>query len=148
MKTILVAVDGSEPALRAVRLAASMCKQSESTLELVTVLAPTYGHMLLAGTYGVPLDAETSAAIARAEDAWAAGVLRQAREAAGELGSSAQQQILRGSPAGRILERAKEADVWMLATGARGHGKVAAFLLGSVADRVVHGSPKPVLVVP
>lgn len=56
-------------------------------------------------------------------------------------------QILRkGAPADMILETAKEAGATMIAICTRGLSGPARWVLGSVAEKVLHSSPLPVLV--
>jgi nucleotide-binding universal stress UspA family protein len=56
--------------------------------------------------------------------------------------------LLEGSAAEMLAEEAKSEDVVLVVVGHRGRGAVTRTLLGSVADRLTHISPKPVLVVP
>lgn len=54
--------------------------------------------------------------------------------------------MTRGSPAEELARRAERDDVEMVVIGSRGRRVVARLLLGSVADRLAHISPKPVLI--
>jgi nucleotide-binding universal stress UspA family protein len=54
--------------------------------------------------------------------------------------------VRRGPPAQVLLEAAEDAD--MVVVGSRGLGGFAGLLLGSVARRVTHLAPCPVVVVP
>ena len=47
-----------------------------------------------------------------------------------------------------IVELAQKADVDLLVIGNRGHGTLAGLFLGSVALRLIHSAPFPVLMVP
>jgi nucleotide-binding universal stress UspA family protein len=51
-------------------------------------------------------------------------------------------------PAHIIAEHAKKCGADLIITGTRGHGPVAGLLLGSVATRLLHVAPCPVVVVP
>ena len=55
--------------------------------------------------------------------------------------------MLYGAPAEAIAEEGAASDVGLVVMGSRGHGAVARMFLGSVSDRLVHISSKPVLVV-
>ena len=55
--------------------------------------------------------------------------------------------VVNGAPAVTLAELARTGDVDMVVVGHRGRGGIARVLLGSVADRLVQISPKPVLVV-
>lgn len=149
MKKILVGVDGSEHSLRAVKLAAGFARESQSQLVLTTVIPPSYAQTLLAGTYGTAVEQSVFDAIAEAEDEAAQKVLAAAKDAAGQSGVVTQAFAVRGrQPSECLLQLSTEPDVWLVVVGARGHGAVHRLLLGSNADRVVHGATKPVVVVP
>jgi nucleotide-binding universal stress UspA family protein len=51
-----------------------------------------------------------------------------------------------GAPAESLAKMASERDVDLVVVGHRGRGAISRVLLGSVADRLVQISPKPVLV--
>jgi nucleotide-binding universal stress UspA family protein len=139
MKRILVAVDGSEPSLKAARMAADIALRFGSKLTLVHVVPKL---VLPPDVYGL-----TIAEVEKEHRAYADRILERAvaslEEPSLEIGTS----VLYGSPAEAIAEEAAAGDVGMLVVGSRGYGAVARMFLGSVSDRVVHISPKPVLVV-
>ncbi|MGC3998724.1 MAG: universal stress protein [Anaeromyxobacter sp.] len=139
IKRILVAVDGSEAALKAARMAAELAGKLGAKLTLVHVVPKL---LLPPDVYGL-----TIAAVEKEHRAYAEKVLEKAAatiEAEGlEIGTT----VLFGSPAEAIAEEAAAVDVGLLVVGSRGHGAVARVFLGSVSDRLVHISSKPVLVV-
>ncbi len=138
MKRILVAMDGSECAQRAARLAADIALRFGSKLTLVYVVPKL---LLPPDVYGLAL-ADTE----REHAAYAEKLLGEAVLKLEEPGVQIETQVLHGSPAETLAEAAQAPDVSLVAVGSRGHGAVARMLLGSVSDRLVHICPKPVLV--
>jgi nucleotide-binding universal stress UspA family protein len=139
MKRILVAVDGSEPSLKAVRLAAEMAKRFDARLTLVHVVPKL---LLPPDVYGL-----TIAAVEKEHRAYADAILDKARAVIEDEALDVSTTVLFGAPAEALAEEAAAADVGMVVVGSRGHGAVARVILGSVSDRLVHVSSKPVLVV-
>lgn len=135
LKKILVAVDGSEPALRAVRLAAVLARATGATLTFAYALRPVIAPM------EVPANVSTS---------WYDAERGHARQllatAAREAGMPADALILDGSPAEIIAEEANTGGHDLVVIGSRGRNAAARVLLGSVSDRLVHICAKPVLV--
>lgn len=62
-------------------------------------------------------------------------------------GYAAQAVVRLGSPAGEVLDEAQSAGAGLVVAGTRGEGLLQGFAIGSVALRIVHGSPVPVVVV-
>lgn len=140
MKRILVAVDGSDAALKGVRMAAEIAqKMGGARLDLVYVSPP---NLLPSHAY-----AEVIAKIEAEEKKLSAELLAKALAEAKALGASCDQLALTGSPSEAIAELAEADNVWMVVVGSRGRNAVSRVLLGSVADRLVHICKKPVLVV-
>jgi nucleotide-binding universal stress UspA family protein len=138
MKKILVGVDGSEEALRAVDLAAELARAQKASLKLAYVIMPL---AFPPNTYGTLLDAITVEEQREAERS-----LQQAEQRAKRTVDSVEVQTLRGSPAEVLAELAKAPDVQMIVVGTHGRGAVSRFLLGSVSNRLVHICERPVLV--
>jgi nucleotide-binding universal stress UspA family protein len=139
MKRILVAVDGSEPSLKAARMAADIALRFGARLTVVHVVPRL---LLPPDVYGL-----TIAEVEKEHRAYAERLLEKAVSTLDEPGLEISTAVLYGSPAEAIAEEGAAADVGMVVIGSRGHGAVARMFLGSVSDRLVHISPKAVLVV-
>ena len=146
MKNILVALDGSEPASRALALAADLAVRYGATLHLVHVMPrPTMVSDELkefARTEGVdlPVAVEMSGAgqsIIAAGRALAAG--RGARGVTVE--------VLSGDAAERLLEYARVQAIDLIALGRRGVGQIRGLLMGSVSLKINSLAECPVLTV-
>ncbi|HYQ80748.1 MAG TPA: universal stress protein [Anaeromyxobacteraceae bacterium] len=139
MKRILVAVDGSEASLKAARMAADVAVRFGARMTLAYVIPRL---LLPPDVYGLTL-----AEVEREQRTHADNLVAEARTRLGDVGVPVETSVLSGSPAETLAEAAAAPDVDLVVLGSRGRGAVARVLLGSVSDRLVHISPKPVLVV-
>jgi nucleotide-binding universal stress UspA family protein len=141
MKRILVGVDGSKESLQAALLAANLAHQTHRSIELAHVLPDA-----------VPMPPEafsTELAVWRKELAEeGTKLLKEVRTRVDRPDTEARSTLVESArPAEALAELAKEPDIDLVVVGHRGRSAVTRALLGSVADRLVQISPKPVLVV-
>jgi len=142
---ILLAVDGSASADRALDLVAALPWHDGGRVRIVSV-APGRGEIL-----GVPWSLAATTDAIEAEDA-TLGVHRAALAAAEhELRSVRcdlviEPVLLRGRPASLIVDEARAMPADLIVIGHRGHGLWESALLGSVSAEVVDHAPCPVLV--
>ncbi len=139
MSTVLVAIDGSEPAARALTQAAELAAALHSRLDIVYVSLPV---LLPPLTYASVIEDLT-----RQEGVFAVTLLSQATRTLAGSGLVVRPAHLTGSPVDTLLALAENDEVIAVVVGSRGRGAIARVLLGSVADRVVQLCKKPVLVV-
>jgi nucleotide-binding universal stress UspA family protein len=139
MTIIVTAVDGSAAALKGARYAAGVARALGATLELAYVSPPS---LLLPDIYP-KAQAQTEAA----EAAHAREVLDAAEGSVADLNVPCVKTRKVGGPAEEVADLAERSEVWGVVIGATGHTAVSRVLLGSVADRLVHISSKPVIVV-
>ncbi len=146
MKNILVALDGSEPASRALALAADLAVRYGATLHLVHVMPrPTVVSDELkefARTEGVdlPVAVEMSGA---GQSIIAAG----RAVAAGKGVRGVTVEVLSGDAAERLLEYARVQAIDLIALGRRGVGQIRGLLMGSVSSKINSLAECPVLTV-
>ena len=136
---ILIAVDGSEESLEAVRQAVSLVQRGlRAEIALVNVQEPA---SLL------ELATQDSDAIAAA--AVEAGEHLMARGAAllDEAGIGYSMEVLLGEPSTVLVDMAEQLDAHMVILGARGMGAIESALVGSVSEAVISRCTRPVLVV-
>lgn len=136
-KNILVAVDGSEHALAAARLAGEFARHMQAELRLVTAYDPVPTYL------GEPN-------LQRALDerfAQATQVLREAVEQIGEIPGELKTDVLEGPPAEAILAVVETRGNDLIIMGTRGLGSLKGLLLGSQSQKVVSHAPCPVLLV-
>lgn len=140
IRNIVVAYDGSPPARRALALAEELAGAFHSSLTLVHVVhvPVTPPEAALAGW------AELLSAEQRAGET----LVDEAVEVARKKGFEARAKVVVGAPAEQVAEAATAAEVDLVVAGTTGKGAMARMLLGSVTTRLLHISPKPVLVVP
>jgi nucleotide-binding universal stress UspA family protein len=139
IRKILVAVDGSELATAAVRLAAELAAGLGGELAIVAVYDPKVVMSVEGGPSALDL-----VAILR-DDA-----RRSLDEAAKEAAACPPVAIFvrDGSPGREILAAADEWSADLVVLGTHGRGGLTRLLLGSTADSVVRHARCPVLVVP
>lgn len=134
MKQVLCPVDGSEPALRAARLAAALARCSGGRLHLVAIQEYVIGRT---GVYDALTPEEANHAIAKA---------REAVEADGHVEiETAVVRAREAAPA--ILDYAERHGITHIVIGSTGKGGFKKFLLGSTSSDVVRKSHCPVTIV-
>ena len=141
---ILIASDGSECALRAVRAGAEIAKRFEAEVTLLSVFDPPVGQMALVDPDTVALD---PAMIARYADEVQSAVEKSATQVLEEVGVRYTARRETGHPVDQIVGVAARSRVDLIVLGSRGLGGLESFLLGSVSDRVLHHAHCPVLIV-
>ena len=140
MKQILVGVDGSKEARDAVKLAEEIARATGSQLIIACAVPPV-------------LPTETAPELMAQAEKWQRKEREQAKATVQEIaasigpGLSVETMVLDGAPAVSLAELARSGEVELVVVGHRGRNAVARALLGSVADRLVQISPRPVLVV-
>lgn len=139
MKRVIVAVDGSEVSSRAVGLAVEVAQKFGAKLTVLHVVVPLF---VPPEPYGMQ-----TARLEEANREYGQSLVAQAAQSARAAGVDTSAVVISGAPAELIVDAAKEADVGLVVVGSHGRGAVGRFLLGSVSDRVIRLSPKPVLVV-
>jgi nucleotide-binding universal stress UspA family protein len=134
---VVIATDGSEGAERAVAAGARVARTLGTTVVLVYV-RPALGPL------GDPYYQEKLSE----QMAHARAALDGAQALAAEEGVEAEDEILEGSAADRVVELARARNAHLIVVGSRGLGAVAGALLGSVSSAIIHRADRPVLVVP
>ena len=144
-KNILVPVDGSESAWRALQQACALAEKFEGELMVATVIQPYNNAALLA----VPLDHNIiSQSNAELEDV-GKNVLAMAEDKVKEAGFAGKvsYMIELGHPSERILTVAKTKHADAIVLGSRGLSGIAEFFLGSVSAKISQYANIPVLIV-
>ena len=139
MPTIVVGVDGSDPAWAALRFALEEAELRRATLRVICAW-----ELPVAQWGEFPPPEETFDRFRRdAEEIVAAAAEIVAKEAPNV---ECERLAPEGPPGTALLDNAGDAS--LIVVGTRGHGSVAGLLMGSVSQEVVHKAQCPVVVVP
>jgi nucleotide-binding universal stress UspA family protein len=144
---LLVPLDGSGLAETALPHAIRLARATSNELTLLQVVPPfvLYDPM---GVGVVPTPATWDAWEGEPAHAHAREHLRGLADALSKQGVSADTIVLRGDPAGTIVEYTKQhPEVRMIAMATHGRSGIRRWIMGSVAERVLHSSPVPLLLV-
>ena len=134
---VLVAIDGSEGAERALDCAVSLVERLGGKLTALVVEGKLPAYAATAGEVDE---------VKKEKDAFFQRVLEGARKFAGEHGVELQTDLVPGHAAEVITHYAKAHGHDLIVIGHRGHF-LGDYLLGSTADRVSHHAHCPVIVV-
>ncbi|MEA2251885.1 MAG: hypothetical protein QOG70_2127 [Solirubrobacteraceae bacterium] len=134
---VLVPVDGSDGAGKALDCALSLCSALDARLTALAVEGKLPAYAASLGEVDE---------VKREKDEFFTAVLTRAQEAARERGVAIRTELVPGHAAEVITHYAAAHGHDLIVIGHRGHflGDV---LLGSTADRVAHHAPCPVMVV-
>ena len=136
---LLVPVDGSAPALRAVAVAVELAGALGASVELASVLS--LGELdFYDGMYKTPEQ------VAALHTRHRRAVLEAAQAEVPET-VSCSGVLLEGPVAASLLARATETDAHLIVMGRTGKGRLERLLKGSVAQRVSSLAPMPVVLV-
>ncbi len=137
-ENILLAVDGSDHALRAAKLAGDLARQMNSKeVRIVIAFDPVPIYL------GEPdLQIVINARLKEAQK-----ILKDAQDALGDISGKAHTEVLEGSSAEAIIEVANTHASDLIIMGSRGLGRIAEAVLGSTSQKVVAHAPCPVLIV-
>ncbi len=141
MPKVLVPVDSSDSATRALRHAIGLAKQNPSIeFHIVNAHEPP----IVYGEIAVYLPEEKARELQRrrSED-----ILKPAAELAKAAGVKFSTEILIGEVAGAIARYAQEHGCDAIVMGTRGMGAVGNLVLGSIATKVIHLTKLPVTLV-
>ena len=140
MKNILVAVDGSGAALRAVKEAIGLARTAGGSIRLVHA----HEEPLIYGEIAVYVPREKMAALQRkhSED-----ILQAAEAELKAAGVKYSAEVLSGPIGQTIAEHAERQGCDLIVMGRHGRSAVSDVLVGSVAMKVLHATRLPVLLV-
>jgi nucleotide-binding universal stress UspA family protein len=142
LKRIIVAVDGSKNAVKAVRVASQLAKMAHAQVTLVHIIhIPSYVY-----SYG---SGESIDRIEKDEKKYGEELLASAAKVAAESGIEVGEELIEDvrSPASRLVRYAESEGADLIVVGARGVTTFERLLLGSVALGVLSYSKIPVLIV-
>jgi nucleotide-binding universal stress UspA family protein len=134
-RSILVAVDGSPDAEAALAHAASLARDQNARLTLLTAIPPLPATALLASGAAPP----RSEVIRHYAD-----TLRAATDSL-PPDVSVTTLLVEATPARALIQRAESGDYDLIVMGSHGHGRLHTSLLGCVSQKVLSASPVPVL---
>ena len=141
MRKLLVPIDGSENATRALDYALRLAKEKGPIeLHLVTV----HPEPLIYGEIQVYVSKEKMDEMQKAHSE---DILRPAMEAAAAAGVPHTSEILIGDTAPMIVAKAEELGCDGIVMGTRGLGAMGNLVMGSVATKVIHLTKLPVTLI-
>ena len=139
---ILVALDGSAHAERALDEAIDLAKLGHGTLTLMTVV-PEPSTWILSGGYAAPVNLDELREQIEAEYD---SMLKDAAKTVPDV-IPVTTILVHGHPGPAIVDRLKTGEHDLIVMGSRGRGEIKSLLLGSVSQHVLQASPVPVLAV-
>ena len=143
-KTILVAYDGSDHAIKALQTAAKLASTFDADLHVSHTPQVDTPTVVVGPFISAVETPPTQEQIAEAGK----HVIGQAESIAREAGRPIKQSHLgRGTPAQHTLSDAENINADIIVMGRRGLGALKSFALGSVSQAVTHGSKCAVLTV-
>ena len=139
---ILIATDGSQPAMHAVKYAVKLLRSLSSTSNSITLISvhDDVGLRHAKSFVGKDTVADYLRELSEKE-------LKPAQKLIDSAGIKHDMEVCTGHVAQEIVRCAKTGKFDLIALGAKGRGAIADMLLGSVAQRVLTMAAMPVVLV-
>ena len=137
IKSILVPIDGSRHAEKALTYALEMAEKCEAGIEILTVVPEVVSSPDWMKEYTEKMKEKSEEMLSES--------FRMAKEIILDINIS--KRLEEGLTVEKILEIAERGNHDMIVMGSRGLGFVKGFLLGSVSNKVVNHAEIPVLIV-
>jgi nucleotide-binding universal stress UspA family protein len=145
IRRVLVGVDGSAPAEKALAWGWPLCQALHAECIVVRAVLPP----VVVAAPEIPYSPELSADLYRRAEGEAAQYLERVAQRAPAIPGGVRTQVVTGpSAAAALLDAASSLGADLVVVGTRGHGGATRMLLGSVADKVIRRSALPVMVCP
>jgi nucleotide-binding universal stress UspA family protein len=139
IKSILVAVDGSEHSLKAVRYACAMGPPLGADVVLLHVVP-----MLVSATpYHDTVSDQPFLALQKVGE----DILARAKALANDCNCQAVDMISHGDPAAKIIDIASERGIDLIILGSRGISGIRQLFVGSISNKVARTAHCPVMIV-
>ena len=140
---ILLPLDGSKLGEAALPYIESLAIDTKAEVVLLQVVTPLSAHLLVAEGYLSQTADKYIAMVSRT----AKNYLDAVKERLMKLEIPVRCEVEAGSPAEKIISYAKENNINLIAMSTHGHSGISRWLIGSVADKVLHATDIPVLLV-
>lgn len=147
IKKILVAYDGSKPAMKALDFALELAEKCSSEVHIISVV-PTEEILIPRFTTASPPENFYKPLIDKISDRFKA-VLSEALKSAERTMPMVRisTKLMEGRPADKIVKTAEDESFDLIVIGSRGLSGVGELVLGSVSDKVADTAKCPVLIV-
>jgi nucleotide-binding universal stress UspA family protein len=142
IKKILVPVDGSEHASKAIEMAANLARQNDAVIHLLHVVTPLTKIPDAVHEYIRSENLHESPYFVALQTV-GHHILESAKYEAQKKGArNVEGSVLEGDPAETIINCAKEGGFDMIVIGSRGLGNFQGLMLGSVSSKVCQAAEK------
>jgi nucleotide-binding universal stress UspA family protein len=150
IKRILVALDGSEAADKALDHALDIAEKYSADILLLSVVQPVVAPQVAFSPAAVPpvppmATVNYSKNLREQHEKMLSEALKKVKKL--KLKINVSTKLVEGRPSDKIVETSRKEGFDLLVMGSRGLGGIKEFFLGSVSDRVADEAPCPVLIV-
>ena len=143
-KSVMVPVDGSEHARKALEVACQLIRDSDTTLHILHIPeALAHETTLIWGLGAVTLETTSNELEKYGRDL----IDRASREAIALGAKHVDTTLAQGEPSRTILEQAKRLGVDAIVMGSRGLGDFSSLVIGGVSHKVSHAAECTVITV-
>ncbi|WP_346797377.1 universal stress protein [Halomonas sp. Bachu 37] len=142
--SILIPVDGSKHAQKALQVACQLARQNDAILHILHIPEElTHDATLVWGLGAIAIEASRQ----EREDIGSEMVEKAAESARGQGVEQIKTHLGKGDPARTILHMSKKLEVDAITMGTRGLSDLQGFVIGSVSHKVTHAADCTVITV-
>ncbi len=140
IRQVLCPVDFSDTSYKALHHAAAIARWYGAELHVLNAIMPMNPPLAVGASLPQTIGVESQEAAERS--------LRRMVDRVGIVRGESREVVCIGTAAGAILDYAREQRIDLIVLGTHGLSGIERMLLGSVAERVLHHAPCPVLTIP